>query len=204
MCKQPHFIFGRGIIVFRFAGLIRLLYNLLRQKSAEWSCSALSRIVRFLLPSRVRNLFWGMYCRQTCVKEWVVNVTFLVVAFYFLQCMCRLPFTRHSLHVDWLYHMLRGLHWGGQWMRLAGRRWGSRIADTVGSRHCSARFIHHHRHILHYPRRHHGRAKDLATALPHPRQTNANKGEWALSCLPSLHQQASLFSQLNVLLHCFD
>jgi hypothetical protein len=128
-------------------------------------------------------------CRELCLcccqpgygllmlHSWFICILYTHCSILF-QDVCGLSSSWHPLHVDRLHHMLWRLcnnSWGVR--RLLGRRRGSRatIAPHNGSDRAGA--VHSRRHLLQCTGGNYGRAEDLAKALPHPRQTNANKGE---------------------------
>jgi hypothetical protein len=157
-----------------------MLHNVLWPKSTEWLGTALSRAVSLLLPTgvgvRYFTAYIGLAVKSTCLVH-LCSILF--------QDVCGLSPSWHTLHVDRLHHMLWRLcnySWG-VW-RLLGRRRGSRV--TVAPYHGSdcARAVYSRRHLLQRTSGNYGRPEDLAKTLPHPRQTNANKGEHCSSLAP--------------------
>jgi len=106
--------------------------------------------------------------------------------------VCRLPSTWHTLHVDRLHDLLWRLcnySWRVWW--LLGRRWGSWATFAPHHGGDCARSFHSYRHILQRPGSNNGWPADLAAALPHSRQTNANQGICCRGCRWRAHRLVS-------------
>ena len=94
-----------------------------------------------------------------------------------LQRECRLPFTRYSLHVDWLYHMLWKLCKYSWWMWLLRWCWWSRVTTIVYNGFNRAWTIYCYWHILQRFGGHNGWTTNLAAALSYTCEKDANKSE---------------------------
>ena len=108
-----------------------------------------------------------------------------------LQNVCRLPFTRHSLYVDWLHNMLWKLCKHSRWMRLLRRCWRGRLAIVIYYGFDCTRTVYCDWHILQRIGGYNGWTTHLAEALSHTCKEDADKSELGLLfSLFSLHCNA--------------
>jgi hypothetical protein len=131
------------------------------------------------IGSKLQEDRFHIFHAHDIFSHFIVCVPYIVLTLVLFQDVCRLPSTGNSVHVDRLHYMLWRLCnycWRMWW--LPGRRWGSRATIALHHGGDCAWAFHGYRHILQCPCSDNGWPANLAEALPHSCQTNANQGEY--------------------------